>query len=93
MTKRIITARVDAEVEMEIEFLKRHFIEKNTTTILIKAIHNLFNEIRQQKTKLSPFEILEELNLIGCFEGEKLLSQNYKDKFSRSLNKKINKKR
>jgi hypothetical protein len=40
------------------------------------------------KAQKSPFELLEKLHLIGCFEGEKTLSQNYKKLQSKSLEKK-----
>lgn len=44
--------------------------------------------MKQQESNQSPFELLEDLNLIGCFEGEKSLSQNYKNELSKALNRK-----
>ena len=93
MRKRIITARIDAQIEFKIEFLKCHLGEKSTTTILTEAVHNLFNVVKEREKKQTPFEILEELNLIGCFEGEESLSQIYKDEISKSLNKKYKSKK
>lgn len=88
MSKRVITTQIDGEMEFQIEFLKRHLGAKNTTQVLSEAVQHLYNSIKQQKAKRSPFELLEELNLIGCFEGEKSLSQNYKKELSKSLNSK-----
>lgn len=88
MGKRIITARIDEEVGFEIEFLKHRLGWQSTTHVLTEAVHNLYNSVKQQEAKKSPFELLEELNLIGCFEGENTLSQNYKNELSKSLSKK-----
>lgn len=35
------------------------------------------------------FELLKEFNLIGCFDGEKSFSQNYKKELSKSLSQKF----
>lgn len=61
--------------------------KQSTTHILTEAVLSLYNNIKQQAKK-SSFELLEELDLIRCFEGEKLLSQNYKVELSKSLNQK-----
>lgn len=48
-----------------------------------------FHEEQWKNILYKRFELLEELNLIGCFEGEKTLSQNYKNELSKSLGKKF----
>jgi hypothetical protein len=39
----------------------------------------------KEKKQKSPFELLEELNLIDCLDAEPDLSINYKNKSSNSL--------
>jgi hypothetical protein len=55
---------------------------------MIKAVSNLYISVQQEETQKSPFELLEEFQLIGCFEGEEDLSQTYKKKLSTSLEEK-----
>lgn len=43
----------------------------------------------QEEIQKSPFELFEEFHMIGCFEGEEDLSQNYKKKLSALLPKGI----
>lgn len=86
--KKIITARIDDQVGYQIEYLKQHLGIQSTTRILTEAIGSFYNDIKQEERQKTPFELLEELNLIGCFEGEKTLSKNYKKILSQSLAKK-----
>ncbi|QLH36587.1 MAG: hypothetical protein HWD61_10975 [Parachlamydiaceae bacterium] len=51
MNKKIITARITAQVASQIEFLKRHFHEESTTHILTEAISNLYKSVKQEKQK------------------------------------------
>lgn len=88
MTKKIITARIDEEVGHQIDFLKSYLGKQNTTYILTEAIKNLYLRLKEEEAKQSPFELLEKLNLIGCFEGEQSLSQNYKSELTKSLSQK-----
>lgn len=46
---------------------------------LVEAIHRLYTFFKRKKTKPTPFELLEELNLIGFLKGEPDLSVSYKD--------------
>ena len=88
MKRKVITARIDEQVFFQIEYLKRHLGDTNTTHILKEAVRHLYNDVKEQEAQKSPFELLEELNLIGCFEGEEDLSINYKNVLSQSLTKK-----
>lgn len=88
MKAKLITARIDEQVFAQIEYLKRHFGDSNTTSILKEAIRHYYNEIKSKESQKSPFDLLEELNLIGCLEAEENLSLDYKTVLSKSLSKK-----
>lgn len=85
---KIITARIDEQIVLQIEYLKRHLNVRNTTNVLKEAVANLYKSVKQREEQKSPFKLLEELHLIGCFEGEENLSITYKKELSDSLSKK-----
>lgn len=89
MKAKIITARIDKQLDFQLEYLKRQFNTHNTTEILEKAISTLYNFEKEREAQKSPFELLDEQNLIGCFEGEKTLSTSYKKELTKSLKRKI----
>lgn len=93
MVKKIITARINKDVDFQINFIKNHLGVESTTQVLTQAVNNLYDVIKEKEVKKNPFEILEELNLIGCFEGEKTLSENYKEELSDSLKSKFRSKK
>lgn len=88
MKARIITARIDEQIIFQIDYIKRHLKADSTTQVLKTAVSSLYGAIKQQELQKSPFALLEELQLIGCFEGEQELSQIYKSDISDSLHKK-----
>lgn len=85
MRTKVITARIDDQASFQIEFLKRHLHLPHTTQVLLRAISSLYGAVKEKEAQKTPFELLEELELIGCLEGEKDLSQNYKKVLSESL--------
>jgi len=88
MKEKTITARIDEQVGSEIQYLKHHLGVKNTTQVVTEAVHLYYTMVKEEEAKKSPFTLLEELDLIGSFEGEKGLSQNYKNQLTDSLHKK-----
>lgn len=88
MKTKVITARLNEQAGLKMEYLKRHLGTQSTTQILMKAVDTLYNTVKEKETQKSPYELLEELNLLGCFEGEANLSQAYKSVLSESLKKK-----
>lgn len=88
MKTKIVTARINEQIGFEIEYLKRHLNVQSTTQVITEAVTNLYTYVKEKKSQKTPFELLEELHLIGCFEGEKGLSQTYKEEISNSLSKK-----
>ena len=63
----------------------------STTSVLKEAVHRFYNDFKQKETQKTPYELLEELNLVGCINGGKNLSRDYKKELSQSLTKKHNK--
>lgn len=88
MKAKTVTARIDEQMDFQIEYLKRHLKVQSTTQILTKAVSTLYSSVREEEIQKSPFELFEEFHMIGCFEGEEDLSQNYKKKLSTSLKEK-----
>lgn len=88
MKARIITARINEQIGSQIDYLKQHLNADSTTQVLTTAVSSLYDAIKQQESQKSPFTLLDELQLIGCFEGEKQLSQSYKRQISDTLDKK-----
>ena len=60
---------------------------KKTDKAQIEDKKNFQVENKSPKKKKTPFELLEEYNLIGCFEGEENLSRDYKKLLTQSLSK------
>lgn len=93
MKTKIVTARMEEEVFHQIEYLKNQLGTNSTTGILKEAVHNLYNSFKKKEIRKSPFELLDELNLIGCIQGKKDLSVNYKKEITKSLVKKHQKRK
>lgn len=86
MRNRTIQARISENTDREILFLKETLGINQVTEIITLSIHALAQEYRQQKSKQTPFEALEELGLLGCIENaDPSLSENYKSVFSKNL--------
>ncbi len=88
MKAKTVTARIDEQMDFQIEYLKRHLKVQSTTQILTEAISTLYSSVKQKEIQKSPFDLLEEFQMIGCLEGEEDLSQTYKEKLFTSLQKK-----
>lgn len=88
MKTKMISARVDEQLELQIEYLKRSLGVKTRTQVLTEAVHHLYEDIKEKEAHKTPLELLEELQLIGCLEVEGSLSINYKKQLSDSLHKK-----
>lgn len=88
MKGKVITAREGEEVDFQIQYLKAQLATSSTTKVLTEAIHQLYKSFKDKEAQKSPFEMLEELNLIGCIEGNKNLSREYKKELYQSLSKK-----
>lgn len=88
MKTKTITARMDEQVIFQIEYLKDQLGASSTTRVLTEAVHLLYSSVKDKKVQKSPFELLEELNLIGCCEGEKNLSRDYKKELNQTFAKK-----
>jgi len=88
MKTKMISARVDKELELQIEYLKSSLGVQTMTQVLTEAIHHLYYDSKAKAVRKTPFELLEELQLIGCLEDEKSLSTDYKAELSASLYKK-----
>lgn len=88
MKTKLITARVDQNVCDQIAYLKKELGERTTTNIVTEAVKCLYDSVKHQESQKSPFEMLEELDLIGCFDGEPTLSTDYKKALSDSLEQK-----
>ncbi len=88
MKTKLITARMDEQEIFQIEYLKKHLRSESTTQVLRNALNCLYQDVKQKEVKKTPFELLEELHLIGSFEGEKELSIDYKKKISKYVEQK-----
>lgn len=88
MKTKLVTARFDEDVFTEIAFLRNKLQARTTTEVITEAIHFLYNDMIQKEKKKSPFELLEELGLIGCMDDKPNLSSDYKKNLSTSLEKK-----
>lgn len=91
MKTRIITARINAHINTEIEFLKSSLRLPNVTSVLTYAIHTLYESVKKEEDKKSSLEMFEESGLLGCMEGASDLSVNYKDELSSIIAKKHSK--
>lgn len=88
MKTKTITARIDEQVCFQIDYLKAHLGASSTTNVLKTAVHRLYDSFKENEAQKSPFELLEELNLIGCCESEEKLSSDYKKELYQSITKK-----
>lgn len=77
MKEKVITARIDNDVVYQIQYLKNRLGLKNTTSVLVEAIHHLYAQA--QIPNPDPFEGLEKAGLIGCIEGKGDSSTTYKE--------------
>jgi len=87
MKKKSISARIGKETVQEIDSLVEE-LDLNQTDLLVYAISLLYKSVQKQKEESSPFDLLEDLGLIGCFEGDPHLSKNYKSEISDILTEK-----
>lgn len=85
---RTIHARIDEGTYEEIEFLKRDLGFDETTQVVSFALSHLFRERVEKRALKSPFERIEELELMGALKGPPDLSENYKSVITKSLSKK-----
>ena len=86
MRNRTIQARISEDTDQEITFLKETLGLEKVTEIITLSIHRLALEHQQNQNKQSPFEVLEELGLIGCIKNADVsLSQNYKAILSKNF--------
>lgn len=81
MTKRI-NARLDAELAGKLQELQQR-TGKSTTEILQAALERYYDSMRSATEPARLFE-----GFVGCVEGPRELSSNYKAELGRSLKKK-----
>lgn len=91
MKARVITARIDENLNFEIEFLKSSLGLTSTTSVLSHAIHTLYSMTKEKQSKKSSLEMFEEKGLMGCMEGNPKLSVNYKNEMTSVISKKHSK--
>lgn len=89
MSKKIISARLDAKAIWELEFLKASMGKKKATEVLTEAIHHLYKVQSQKQHKKTAFDFLKETGFIGGVEGEENDSVNYKKLGLERIKKKI----
>lgn len=87
MKHNTINARVGEKTAHQVDYLKEE-LNIDRTAVIVKALDLLYRSVEEQKAKPSPFEAFDDLGLIGCFEGDADLSENYKTEIADSLNKK-----
>lgn len=86
MRDRTIQARISKDTDREIVFLKEILGIQRVTEIITLSIHRLALEYQQNQARQSPFEVLEELGVIGSVENaDPFLSQNYKSVIRQNL--------
>lgn len=85
MKGKTITVRIGAKSLFQIEYLKRHLKEASTTQVIVKALSDLYETVKEEERRKSAFDLMDELGLIGCFDGEPGLSQNYKKGLNRPI--------
>ncbi len=89
MKAATIHARVPDEALQEIEFLKADLGLKNTTDVVLFALHQVASERMQNRPQKSPIELMEDLGLVGCIKDAPAnLSQDYKAVFLEGIRKK-----
>lgn len=71
-------------------FLKKDLGMKETTKVVSYALDFLFSETKNKKKQKTPFELMDEYDLIGSIDSPSNLSEDYKDIILKSLNKKHN---
>ena len=87
MKLKSISARIKDETAQKIDFLQKD-LNLTQTDVIVKAVEVLYVDVQKQKEKPSPFDVFEDLGLIGCFEGDSDLSENYKSEIQGYLDKK-----
>lgn len=87
MKVKSISARISEKAAKELDFLIEE-LNLSKTAIFEMVIKKLYAEEQKKKAQLSPFDIFEELDLIGCLESDPNLSENYKSEITDSLIKK-----
>ncbi|MEI6806817.1 MAG: hypothetical protein WCK49_09990 [Myxococcaceae bacterium] len=86
MRNKTIQARISETTDKEITFLKETLGVNQITEIITLSIHALAQEYRQEKSRQTPFEAIEELGLIGSIEqADPSLSENYKSILSKNF--------
>lgn len=88
MKSRTIQARIEDQTYEELEFLKKDLGMHETTQVVSFALHQLFKERKRNRAKKTPFEMMEELGLLGAVQGPSKLSETYKEKLKSSLQSK-----
>lgn len=74
--------------DKKIEYLKHSLGVQTMTQVLTEAIHHLYSAAKAKEACKNPFEVLEELQLIGRLEGKEHLFTNYKEALTASLHQK-----
>ncbi len=88
----VIHARISEETQSEIALLKRELKLSHVSSVITFAIHKLAQETSNTNT-ISPFDMIEEMGLIGSIEEAPNLSRDYKKQLSSSLRSKHFKKK
>jgi hypothetical protein len=80
-----INARIDDELATKLQALSRR--TGKSTSAIIKAALDAYYE-RLQASGTSPKRVLEASGFLGCAEGDRDLSADYKNELTRSWGKK-----
>ena len=78
-----ITTQIDLETNNKITYIPQQ-TNQELSDILRAAINDYYQKLKQ-KSKKTPFELLEESGFIGCCSVESVLSVNYKEALATEL--------
>lgn len=77
-----INARLDKEIAPQVHYLAK-VTGLNLSEVVKKSIRYFYEQVRSQEVK--PADILMKTGFVGSAQGEKNLSQTYKEKISLTL--------
>lgn len=88
MKNKFLSARLNSDTEYKAQYLME-VLHVGKTSLIEAAIGHLYEETRKRCQKKSLFTLMEECHLIGALEAEPNLSEDYKTKTTKSLEKKL----
>jgi hypothetical protein len=84
---RMLSLRLDAKTEKELDYIKS-ILNESQTLVIKEAIHAYYEILVSAESHKSAGDIFMDSGYIGSFKAEKNLSINYKEKLTKGLKRK-----